>query len=734
MMMMNYTSRATKQLKQTTADQLEHETKRMEGRIRALKEQMVKEKEEREKCGGSRWMSGKIGPLLSQTQQVPKKKPIKAEKGPRKLKLLSDEPLSSYAPSKKTALRESLNESFGTDMICGQCEKTKATLSCVECTENYCVGCFMGFHRKGALRSHTTKNLDQVSGSWDRLAGRKGQDNQPITSKSKNGASPELKPGGSLLQGSYDEKESLQSFAQALNEWRNTKGKENSWTNPADKVSTVSCETSTLPEKVQPVEINLNFGSNKSLSYLDRIVLKKHRDLDPVIPSIRTPSRERNKTRETKKLGHSSIEKTNDDFGVNYREIFQSIGVQSARAKSSPSQSYYGRSSVTIEEMRGPVYNNTEETTTCIIEEGSSNTPPAVNDERAVPSRGGRVSILTFTANGDFREDPLQPSTNCGIRSSQSRQSPLIRAKQVSPPVPSRVWSPKPTYTGLSEFFLAGVKAPSPSNSPKMEVGGADAKAVSSKLITKGVWKPDDSVCIIEVTNVGEEPGNESSIPGPSFPVIPLVQEPVDDVDHQTHSSKTANSSMEKGNSLELEVGNMQDFGINDFLKAGPVPRKLSGDYNVHRVSTVSPLTLSPKPPQLHWSDDDSDDEVIVDVASRVPETEQQPEAEQEPEAVQDFHGKDEQDQDDRATLENLSWELASTTGRLTHCEGDLDDSPRDVDTEQDDMNNHSGDEDSIEEDNGGTSLDDDSGDDNVDADEISLQDSLMKEEVYALK
>lgn len=40
--------RATKQLKQTTAEQLEQETKRMEERIRALKHQMVKEKEERE--------------------------------------------------------------------------------------------------------------------------------------------------------------------------------------------------------------------------------------------------------------------------------------------------------------------------------------------------------------------------------------------------------------------------------------------------------------------------------------------------------------------------------------------------------------------------------------------------------------------------------------------------------------------------------------------------------------
>ena len=40
--------RAVRQLKSNTAQQLEIETKKMEERIRALKEQMFKEKEERE--------------------------------------------------------------------------------------------------------------------------------------------------------------------------------------------------------------------------------------------------------------------------------------------------------------------------------------------------------------------------------------------------------------------------------------------------------------------------------------------------------------------------------------------------------------------------------------------------------------------------------------------------------------------------------------------------------------
>lgn len=44
-----------------------------------------------------------------------------------------------------------------------------------------------------------------------------------------------MKSGGALLQGSYDEKESSESFAQALKEWRGSKEKDNTWVNPAEK-------------------------------------------------------------------------------------------------------------------------------------------------------------------------------------------------------------------------------------------------------------------------------------------------------------------------------------------------------------------------------------------------------------------------------------------------------------------------------------------------------------------
>ena len=47
--------------------------------------------------------------------------------------------------------------------------------------------------------------------------------------------------GGLLLQGSYDEKESAQSFAEALMAWRNSGKEEKLWTNPSDTKSMRIC-------------------------------------------------------------------------------------------------------------------------------------------------------------------------------------------------------------------------------------------------------------------------------------------------------------------------------------------------------------------------------------------------------------------------------------------------------------------------------------------------------------
>ena len=38
----------------------------------------------------------------------------------------------------------------------------------MECSEKYCVSCFMSFHQKGALKKHSTQSIEQVCDKWIR--------------------------------------------------------------------------------------------------------------------------------------------------------------------------------------------------------------------------------------------------------------------------------------------------------------------------------------------------------------------------------------------------------------------------------------------------------------------------------------------------------------------------------------------------------------------------------------
>lgn len=91
----------------------------------------------------------------------------------------------------------------------------------------------------------------------------------------------------------------------------------------------------------------------------------------------------------------------------------------------------------------------------------------------------------------------------------------------------------------------------------------------------------------------------------------------------------------------------IHDFGIVDFFKLKPnLPSGFEKQSLIHRVSTVSLITLSRNPPSLYWSDS-SDDEFLEQFC------------------CQTFKDEDKADQDkaDRAALTNLEWELASSNG-----------------------------------------------------------------------
>ena len=450
-----------------------------------------------------------------------------------------------------------------------------------------------------------------------------------------------------------------------------------------------TCETSTTPEVPKTQEIKLNFGPNKSLSYLDRMLLKKHQS-NPNFISRQTPLKDFQGNSKDPK-SESSPQKeivVENQLGRNYREIFQSLGAlnkKNARENGVASVAA-SRGVIAIEEITDDEL-SVEETTACIVDEQDS-LPHPQSQSRPV-SRSGRVSITCMTPRGNFEADSdalmlqdvspvssvsppseqTSPFSRLGVRGANSRTGQHIakhsQIKEKSDGLSARVWSPQPSHIGLSEFFLAGVKEGSLPGRQSREMMSAISPSqikpdnLSQTLLARNVWKPQESFLENEVSlQRGAEEVNTSGSevrPQSPRPIIPLLREP-------TLSAKSRDRPDSKSSTIAMPVGTdivydaqIHDFGIVDFLKTQP-PNGFEDYSLVHRVSTVSELTLSPNPPVFHWSDD-SDDDFLEQLCSRVTQDEL----------------RADQDEADRATLTNLAWELASTTGRLTQCELDED-------------------------------------------------------------
>ena len=423
---------------------------------------------------------------------------------------------------------------------------------------------------------------------------------------------------------------------------------------------------------------------------------------------------------------------TEDRLGLNYREIFRSLGASNQKTtkgnNEAPSQKV-----ISIEEVNDNDFGE-EETTACIIKEKDSHPLP-----QAGPlSRSGRISTMCMTPTGRFQadsealvlEDVSPVSTNSPALehaalsrlSSRGGHSRVGQLQEQTDGSTARVWSPQPRHVGLSEFFLAGVQDGSASGrvsherNASFDLTSVKPDKLSKRLLSQNVWKPLESVSANDDTINRQEQQQQQSEGGKDSPrpIIPLLHEPSlsdKNSDRPDSQFSTILKPVESEDDAQIH-----DFGIVDFLKAQPYMPKGFEDYSqVHRVSTVSPLTLSPNPPSFHWSDD-SDDDFLAQLCTQSAQDEQ----------------RADQDEDDWATLTDLAWELASTTGRLTQCE--LDDEEGEGEEEFD--------EDSIETSDFGSGLSSSEEDTNaVDTYSASInrikendENTLAEEEVHALK
>ncbi|XP_066565481.1 zinc finger B-box domain-containing protein 1 isoform X2 [Amia ocellicauda] len=313
-------TRNLREMKLETAH-LEFESKDMESRLQQLRQSMSREKEEREKSGGYHWKSSQPGTSTTNPQGVGQNKENSFQKlsaGKMKIKVLRDQPEElNKSPEKRPTPTGSLlsrkTKLKGKD--CGQCESKKAGVMCKECGEDYCLGCFARFHQKGALKHHrmipiqmeiqtSISTLDVVSqfkkqidpeGSTvktrqeDAVLGKQSPVRYPSPEIKRNAEilvlghgeqvqNPTPRDGDqSLLKGVFDEEESAQSFQEVLMKWRDCKGDDNQEWSPSEAVPVLTGVSAVQVDLVQ-VRKTIDVGFKQhSLSYMEKLLLKKHR-------------------------------------------------------------------------------------------------------------------------------------------------------------------------------------------------------------------------------------------------------------------------------------------------------------------------------------------------------------------------------------------------------------------------------------------------------------------------
>uniref|UniRef100_A0A672PKR6 B box-type domain-containing protein n=1 Tax=Sinocyclocheilus grahami TaxID=75366 RepID=A0A672PKR6_SINGR len=228
--------------------QLDQHAKEMERRLEELRQHMNQEKEERE---------------------VLKDEPVPAVQE----QLIAERAAKVHGTNRKLNLK---------GKVCGQCEVQLAGLMCAECREDYCVGCFVRFHQKGALKHHRMVPV-QVRRCSDNFRPSHTHTHTPTHARISarhtlpdsvlfvnDGVDVEDEEAGeeedsSLLRGGFDEEESARSFQEALKEWRE-RGQR--------PVSVMETQT----EKGSQPLIYVEFKED-TLSYMEKLLMKKHRRL-----------------------------------------------------------------------------------------------------------------------------------------------------------------------------------------------------------------------------------------------------------------------------------------------------------------------------------------------------------------------------------------------------------------------------------------------------------------------
>lgn len=332
----------TTSAKKRETKKLEIDNKQMEWRLRQLKLAMEREKEERGKKNFI-WESGKDGALESHARNI-LGKTVKVKSGknkaPKKVKVsvLTDEPLNipkrkshskdlieklmkptppkSKLPS-TTSPQEPLNKEcwisigkdrFSDDIMDVQSDHTgNLPLSTLHGLNPSAIGLYyMRYGRKRLLLAIDNIVIQPKSG-WGndtyfpyvadispqkpKLQPTPPSAVQVPSSNRQVSSEPKNDEAGLLLNGSFNEEENAKSFQEAVLAWRSGKTNENTI---QSKDSNQALPTSSVKMAVHDVQSDpiqnseVKFSETSSLSFMEKLLLKKHRatDIPPLTNSV----------------------------------------------------------------------------------------------------------------------------------------------------------------------------------------------------------------------------------------------------------------------------------------------------------------------------------------------------------------------------------------------------------------------------------------------------------------
>ncbi|ELU12382.1 hypothetical protein CAPTEDRAFT_227315 [Capitella teleta] len=186
---------------------------------------------------------------------------------------------------------------------CGQCEQKAAHVSCIECGEDYCANCFASFHLKGALKKHRSvpvrSNSIRTPRGIPRAPSSQSNSNKLVIRQSEEESNPmkvtlseidfdfaketlKSQPPPPrekrvetplLMDGEYNEAESAAAFQAALKEWRSAPDNHRDSVTTPTVNSDFGANTTGMVAGMVPLDIRFK----GSLTYAEKLMLKRHR-------------------------------------------------------------------------------------------------------------------------------------------------------------------------------------------------------------------------------------------------------------------------------------------------------------------------------------------------------------------------------------------------------------------------------------------------------------------------